>query len=66
MGQVEEWLVYIAVSPRLPGRPHVDFIRWFYQFISGTLLLIAVSCLGFYAYLQKQKELYAYHALFSA
>jgi hypothetical protein len=51
MTQMEEWLEYIAVSLRLPGRPHVDFIRWFCRFISGTLLLIAASCLGFYAYL---------------
>ena len=51
MTQLEEWLEYIAVSLRLPGRPHVDFVRWFCRFISGTLLLIAASCLGFYAYL---------------
>ena len=51
MTQLEEWLEYIAVSLQLPGRPHVDFVRWFCRFISGTLLLIAASCLGFYAYL---------------
>jgi len=52
MTQMEEWLEYIAISLRLPGRPHVDFMRWFCRFISGALLLIAASCFGFYAYLQ--------------
>jgi hypothetical protein len=51
MTQMEEWLEYIAVSLRLPGRPHVDFVRWFCRFISGTLVLIAASCLGFFVYL---------------
>ena len=50
--QMEIWLEYIAVSLRLPGRPHVEFIRWFCQFVSGTLLIIAASCFGFFAYLQ--------------
>src|SRR6266568_67752 len=49
--QMENWLEYIAVSLRLPGRPHVEFIRWFCQFVSGTLLLLAASCFGFYGYL---------------
>ena len=52
--QMERWLEYIAVTLRLPGRPHVEFIRWFCQFVSGTLLLIAASCFGFFAYLQVQ------------
>jgi hypothetical protein len=51
VGQMESWLDYIAVSLRLPGRPHVEFIRSFCRFTSATLLLIAVSCLGFFAYL---------------
>jgi hypothetical protein len=50
--EMEKWLEYIAVSLRLPGRPHVEFIRWFCRFVSGTLLLIAASCFGFFAYLQ--------------
>jgi hypothetical protein len=50
--QMEKWLEYIAVSLRLPGRPHVEFIRWFCQFVSGTLLIIAASCFGFFAYLK--------------
>jgi hypothetical protein len=33
-------LKYIAVSLRLPGCQHVDFIRWSCWFTSGTLLLI--------------------------
>ena len=49
--QMETWLEYIAISLRLPGRPHVEFIRSFCRFTSGTLLLIAGSCLGFFAYL---------------
>jgi hypothetical protein len=52
MTEMEEWLEYIAVSLRLPGRPHVEFACWFCRFISGTLLLIAAFCFGFYAYLQ--------------
>ncbi len=52
MVQMEEWLEYIAVSLKLPGRPHVAFVRWFCRFISGTLLLTAGACFGFYAYLQ--------------
>jgi hypothetical protein len=52
MTQMEEWLEYIAVSLKLPGRPHVDFMRWFCRFISGTLLLVGASCLGFYIFLQ--------------
>jgi hypothetical protein len=50
--QMEKWLEYIAVSLRLPGRPHIEFIRWFCQFATGTFLLIAASCFGFFAYLQ--------------
>ncbi len=49
--QMESWLEYIAVSLKLPGRPHVEFIRWFCQFVSATLLIIAASCLGFFIYL---------------
>lgn len=49
--EMEAWLEYIAVSLRLPGRPHVEFIGSFCRFTSGTLLLIAVSCFGFFAYL---------------
>jgi hypothetical protein len=49
--QMESWLEYIAVSLKLPGRPHVEFIRWFCQFVSVTLLIIAVSCFGFFVYL---------------
>jgi len=51
VSEMESWLEYIAVSLRLPGRPHVEFIHSFCRFTSGTLLLIAVSCLGFFAYL---------------
>ena len=51
VNQMEQWLEYIAVSLRLPGRPHVEFIRWFCRFTAGTLLLIAVSCLGLFVYL---------------
>jgi hypothetical protein len=50
--QMEKWMEYIAISLRLPGRPHVEFIRWFCQFVSGTLLLIAAACFGFFGYLQ--------------
>jgi hypothetical protein len=50
--QMEKWLEYIAVSLRLPGRPHMEFVRWLCQFTSGTLLLIAASCFGFFCYLQ--------------
>ncbi len=50
--EMEKWLEYIAASLRLPGRPHVEFIRWFCQFVSVTLILIAASCFGFFAYLQ--------------
>lgn len=49
--QMENWLEYIAVSLKLPGRPHVEFIRWFCQFVSATLIIIAASCLGFFVYL---------------
>ncbi len=51
LSEMERWLEYIAVSLHLPGRPHVEVIRSFCRFTSGTLLLIAVSCLGFFAYL---------------
>jgi hypothetical protein len=51
MRDMEQWLEYIAVSLRLPGRPHVEFISSFCRFTSGTLVLIAASCLGFFAYL---------------
>ena len=51
VNEMESWLEYIAVSLRLPGRPHVEFMRSFCRFTSGTLLLIAASCLGFFAYL---------------
>jgi hypothetical protein len=49
--QMENWLEYIAVSLRLPGRPHIEFIQWFCQFVSGTLIIIAAFCFGFFAYL---------------
>lgn len=49
--QMEKWLEYIAVSLRLPGRPHIEFVRWFCNFVSGTLLIIAASCFAFFAYL---------------
>jgi hypothetical protein len=51
VSEMESWLEYIAVSLRLPGRPHVEFIRSFCRFTSGTLLLIAIFCLGFFVYL---------------
>jgi hypothetical protein len=51
VAQMERWLEYIAVSLRLPGRPHVEFIRWFCKFVSGTLLIISASCVGFFVYL---------------
>ena len=51
VNKMEQWLEYIAVSLGLPGRPHVEFIRWFCRFTGGTLLLIAVSCLGLFVYL---------------
>lgn len=50
--QMGEWLEYIAVSLRLPGRPHTEFMGWFCRFASGTFLLIAASCFGFFTYLQ--------------
>jgi hypothetical protein len=49
--QMENWLEYIAVSLRLPGRPHVEFIQWFCRFVSGTLIIIAAFCFGFFVYL---------------
>jgi hypothetical protein len=49
--QMEAWLEYIAVSLKLPGRPHVEFVRWFCQFVSVTLIIIAASCFGFFVYL---------------
>ena len=52
VAQMEKWLEYIAVSLRLSGRPHMEFIRWLCQFASGTFLLISASCFGFFAYLQ--------------
>lgn len=51
VAQMERWLEYIAVSLRLPGRPHVEFIRWFCKFVSRTLLIIATFCAGFFVYL---------------
>jgi hypothetical protein len=49
---MEKWMEYIAISLRLPGRPHVEFICWFCRFVSGTLFLMAASCFGFFGYLQ--------------
>jgi hypothetical protein len=51
VGQMEGWLEHIAVSLRLPGRPHVEFMLWFCRFTGGTLFLIGFSCLGLFAYL---------------
>jgi hypothetical protein len=51
VAQMEDWLEYIAVSLRLPGRPHVEFIRWFCKFVSATLLAISAACTGFFIYL---------------
>jgi hypothetical protein len=48
---LEKWLEHIAVSLHLPGRPHVDFLRWFLRLASGMFLLTALSCLGFFVYL---------------
>lgn len=52
VNQMEEWLDYIAVALGLPGRPHVEFIRWFCRFTGGTLVLIAIACLGLFGYLR--------------
>jgi hypothetical protein len=51
VSQMEQWLEYIAVSLRLPGRPHIEFIRWFCRFTAATLFVIAISCVGLFAYL---------------
>jgi hypothetical protein len=51
VAQMEEWLEYIAVRLRLPGRPHVEFMLWFCNFVSGTLLAIAAACIGLFVYL---------------
>lgn len=52
VSQMGEWLDYISSSLGLPGRPHVEFIRWFCRFTGATLLLIAVTCLGLFVYLE--------------
>jgi hypothetical protein len=52
VGEMGKWLEYIAVSLRLPGRPHVEFMLWFCRFAGITFLLIAVASVGFFAYLQ--------------
>jgi hypothetical protein len=51
VSQMERWLEHIAVSLRLPGRPHVEFIQWCCRFTGGTLFLVAVSCIALFAYL---------------
>ena len=51
MSDLEKWLEHIAVSLHLPGRPHVDFLRWFLRLAAGMFLLTALSCLGFFVYL---------------
>ena len=51
MSDMENWLEYIAVSLRLPGRPHVDFLLWFLRLASGLFSLTSLSCLGLFAYL---------------
>lgn len=51
MPDMENWLEYIAVALRLPGRPHVDFLLWFLRLSSVLFLLTSLSCLGLFAYL---------------
>ena len=51
MRDMESWLEYIAVSLRLPGRPHVDFLLWFLRFSSALFYLLpypVLACLYIY------------------
>ena|SRR5262249_20734379 len=49
--ETEGWLEYIAVSLRLPGRPHVEFILSFIRMSCCLFLLAALACLGLFAFI---------------
>jgi hypothetical protein len=49
--EMGRWLEYIAVHLRLPGRPHIEFILAFFRLTCVILFLVALACLGLFAFI---------------
>jgi hypothetical protein len=53
MHEVLPWLEYIALSLRIPGRPHVEFIAAFMLINAILYTAVGVACTVLFAYLRR-------------